>query len=480
MIHYQGRVTFGGTAYSGVGEFKFAFVDGVGTTSYWSNDGTSVGGSEPAAAALMTVDQGVYSVMLGNPTPPLGMLQIPPVVFQSTMVYLRVWFRNAPGPFTLLSPDMRIVSVGYAMNAETVVNAAITELKLADGAVTSVKLADGAVTGDSIKSGAVTGAKISDKSVTGYDLANDIELGNPSTAGSLKVWSGASSTTPGVTLVGADGSVTARGALTIVSGGSSTSTRATLTSDSYGGLLRLHDEDENEAVSLGVRSSGSGELRLYQENGEQGVALFGDLSGGGEIQVNRADGGTGVSIKGDVGGAGYLTIRNSSTASSVITLDGQDSDGYGRITTQVLEITGGSDLSENFDVTSQNDTPKPGMIVCIDPASPGHLIVNSKAYDRTVAGIMSGAGGVKPGMLMGQIGSIANGKYPIALTGRVYCLADASNGPIQPGDLLTTSEMLGHAMKVTDHARAQGAIIGKAMSRLDERTGLVLVLVSLQ
>jgi hypothetical protein len=35
-------------------------------------------------------------------------------------------------------------------------------------------------------------------------------------------------------------------------------------------------------------------------------------------------------------------------------------------------------------------------------------------------------------------------------------------------------------MKVTDHARAQGAIIGKAMSSLKEGKGMVLVLVSLQ
>jgi hypothetical protein len=35
-------------------------------------------------------------------------------------------------------------------------------------------------------------------------------------------------------------------------------------------------------------------------------------------------------------------------------------------------------------------------------------------------------------------------------------------------------------MTVTDYAQAQGAIIGKAMSALDEGQGLVLVLVALQ
>jgi hypothetical protein len=35
-------------------------------------------------------------------------------------------------------------------------------------------------------------------------------------------------------------------------------------------------------------------------------------------------------------------------------------------------------------------------------------------------------------------------------------------------------------MKVTDHAQAQGAILGKAMTSLEAGEGLVLVLVSLQ
>ena len=38
----------------------------------------------------------------------------------------------------------------------------------------------------------------------------------------------------------------------------------------------------------------------------------------------------------------------------------------------------------------------------------------------------------------------------------------------------------GHAMKVSDHTKSQGAILGKAMSALKEGTGLELVLVTLQ
>jgi hypothetical protein len=96
-----------------------------------------------------------------------------------------------------------------------------------------------------------------------------------------------------------------------------------------------------------------------------------------------------------------------------------------------------------------------------------------------VAGIVSGAGGVNPGLTLSQR-ELVEGGQNVALTGRVYALADAANGPIEPGDLLTTSAVPGHAMKVTDHAIAQGAILGKAMSRLESGQGLVLVLVTLQ
>jgi hypothetical protein len=154
----------------------------------------------------------------------------------------------------------------------------------------------------------------------------------------------------------------------------------------------------------------------------------------------------------------------------------------GRVRTKTLEITGGADLSEPFDVTKRSDRlkPLPGMVVTIDPDHEGALVISDRAYNRRVAGIISGAGDVSPGMLMGQTGTVADGAYPVALTGRVYCLAETSGGTIEPGDLLTTSDVPGYAMKVTDYDRAQGAILGKAMTRLDEGKGQVLVLVSLQ
>lgn len=155
-------------------------------------------------------------------------------------------------------------------------------------------------------------------------------------------------------------------------------------------------------------------------------------------------------------------------------------DGAGVTHTKVLEILGGADLSERFDVAGGADTAEPGMVVSIDPAHEGRLELSRTPYDHRVAGILSGAGGVQPGMLMGQRGSVADGDHPVALTGRVYCRATAANGAIRPGDLLTTSAVPGHAMRVDDPSRAQGAILGKAMGSLARGEGLVLVLVGLQ
>jgi hypothetical protein len=105
--------------------------------------------------------------------------------------------------------------------------------------------------------------------------------------------------------------------------------------------------------------------------------------------------------------------------------------------------------------------------------------VSSRAYDTRVAGVLSGANGIHPGIEMQQQGLLEGGQN-VALSGRVYALADAAYGPIQPGDLLTTSDTLGHAMKVKKHGKAQGAILGKAMSGLKQGRGMVLVLVALQ
>lgn len=155
--------------------------------------------------------------------------------------------------------------------------------------------------------------------------------------------------------------------------------------------------------------------------------------------------------------------------------------GASSVSVPSLEIRGGSDIAEPYNVAAVDGVaPRPGMVVAIDPDGTGSLRVAAGAYDRMVAGIISGANGVNTGLTLTQEGSVADGSMPIAKVGRVWCLVDADGGAITAGDLLTTSDTPGHAMKVTDFARSQGAILGKAMSSLKSGRGYVLVLVGLQ
>jgi hypothetical protein len=175
----------------------------------------------------------------------------------------------------------------------------------------------------------------------------------------------------------------------------------------------------------------------------------------------------------DTGGrSGYLDVRDTSGIAT-IALNGQS----GEATVKVLNITGGADIAEPFQI-AEPEVAK-GSVVVIDDAHPGQLKLSDRAYDTRVAGIVSGANGIKPGLALHQEGVVQGGQH-VALTGRVYALADATSSPIRPGDLLTTSDSPGHVMKSADRERGTGAILGKAMTGLEGGKGMVLVLVSLQ
>ncbi len=150
-------------------------------------------------------------------------------------------------------------------------------------------------------------------------------------------------------------------------------------------------------------------------------------------------------------------------------------DSTGKVAVNVLQIDNGLDLAEHFEVAGE---AKPGMLVAIDPQNVGKFAIARGAYNRRVAGVISGANNLSAGMILA--GSSTKNSKPVALSGRTWVYCDATQHPIIPGDLLTTSTIPGHAMKVRNYAKAQGAIIGKAMTALKGGRGLVLVLVSLQ
>jgi hypothetical protein len=242
----------------------------------------------------------------------------------------------------------------------------------------------------------------------------------------------------------------------------------------YAGGSQLNMKDSSSGTRIQLTGEG-GAMKLYNNSGTETVHFMGQAWASGS-QLRLKDSSSNIRVE-LTGGEGELKLFKS-TEETTIHLDGET----GMSTTKTLKLTGGSDFSEQFDICrSSKEFPlEPGMVVVIDPDRPGKLKLSETAYDKRVAGIISGAGGVKPGVLMGQEGSVADGEHPVALSGRVYCVADATRAPIEPGDMLTTSDIPGHAMKADDHVRCPGAVIGKAMTSLENGRGLVLVLVSLQ
>ena len=173
FINYQGRVAVGTVNFDGPGAFKFALVNGNGSVTYWSNDGTGAAGSEPTAAVSLAVTKGLYSVLLGDATLPY-MTIVPAMVFANPDVRLRVWFDDGTHGSQLLTPDQRIAAVGYAMMAG---NAALAQ-SVPDGAITSAKIAPGAVQSSNLAPGtvfswqSVSGTSQLAQANTGY-TAND-------------------------------------------------------------------------------------------------------------------------------------------------------------------------------------------------------------------------------------------------------------------------------------------------------------------
>jgi hypothetical protein len=146
-----------------------------------------------------------------------------------------------------------------------------------------------------------------------------------------------------------------------------------------------------------------------------------------------------------------------------------------------VEVTGdisltGADCAEYFNVVDSVQV-EPGMPLVASQEDT--LRPCEKAYDKKVVGVVSGAGDLRPGILLNKEGSQDDG-LPLAVTGKVNCRVDAQYSPIEVGDLLTTSPTLGHAMKALDPVKAFGAVLGKALKPLKEGTGLIPVMVALQ
>ncbi len=170
LLSYQGSLTAGGTNFNGMAQFKFALINSNGTVSFWSNDNSSSGGSEPSQPVSLPVTQGLFNVMLGDAT--LSNMQpIASSVFTNPGVLLRIWVSSGTNAFQLLTPDQRLSSVGYAMFAANIPDGTVTSAKLAPGAVSTANIASGSITGVQMAPNSISSANLAFGAVTSSKLA---------------------------------------------------------------------------------------------------------------------------------------------------------------------------------------------------------------------------------------------------------------------------------------------------------------------
>jgi hypothetical protein len=213
----------------------------------------------------------------------------------------------------------------------------------------------------------------------------------------------------------------------------------------HGGIVGINDN--------GGTSAGEG---VYGEstNGEGVRGISHSPSHGGVVGTNEDSNGIGIYGKG-----GRLAALF---------------DGDVEVSGEIKFI--GADCAEEFAIAT-NTGIDPGTVMTID--SDGTLSPSAVAYDRCVAGVVSGAGDCKPGIVLGKQPREQQ-RATLALIGKVFCKVDAEYAPIRTGDLLTTSDTPGHAMRAVDPQRAFGTVIGKALRSLRNGRGLIPILVTMQ
>ncbi len=297
------------------------------------------------------------------------------------------------------------------------------------------------------------------------------------------------SSNPNVPAVTAAYSGPAGGYAVLAEGENSNGLTATTFSSTQIGLVGANNS--RDAAPDGP--AGSGVFGLTYAPGGTGVFGANNSTSGRGVQGNGPD--TGV---GGYSDAGIAVLGQSNTGDGVrgTSVNGIAVHAYGPragVFVGDVEVTGtgrfdgdvkvagdvilnGADCAEEFDIAEAVDI-EPGTVMVLD--QDGALHQSQQPYDKRVAGVISGAGDYRPGVILDRQQTRDN-RLPVALVGKVYCKVDAQYAPIEVGDLLTTSSTPGHAMKAGDPFKAFGSVIGKALRSLEAGQGMIPILIALQ
>ena len=224
----------------------------------------------------------------------------------------------------------------------------------------------------------------------------------------------------------------------------------------------LEAQAKGNGIGVVAQSDGSGDGVLGMSGTGVGVHGKGGKLAGlfeGDVKVTGK-------FQGDVEATGNIH-------GGVVTADRIDCP-TGTVNCFDVSISNG-DCAEEFELAGA-EAIEPGTLMSF--RVDGTLCPSSAAYDNKVAGVISGAGEYKPGIVLDR--RKGGNRAAIALLGKVCCKVDAEYAPIEVGDLLTSSATAGHAMKATDPGKAFGSVIGKALRSQREGRGMIPVLVALQ